>query len=700
MKTSTVLRRSVFLAVALTLCSTMCLASKIGPTFFAWRSLGYYSNDKPNIVTKCFLGSDNTPATGETGQAFQGWHELHPSEGFQTASFADMLDAVPTIAGPVMARVDQGTFFDIPIYWVYEADGYVWGQSFKELGQTFVATGDELVKVSCLVVTPQDTFDVVVRKGGPDGEQVGSTRTLESGHSMSWGIARWLPGDVPLEVGETYYIGLKGQSGRAFTTYVHSTGDIYSGGCAYYDGVAEPITDLALFISCQRDDVIRSPVLYTYDDDGWVKHTRGVYFKARSSNIRAISSQMKFKGSPFHIDAYYRIFRLEPSGELVRIGKDKKCYNFASPGKMHYTTVLYDADDIPIEVGKTYYLEIVPKDKELPEDEMLIPKRDLLVNIYGEKTPGMNPIIFNQKVAETTSTSIKLEWESSDDCDTNIYYGLKPTDLKYHIKVPAGKQEAVIHPIAPGVTVNFRFVLKSDLGGKFETPIYQARTLDADGNVVTDPPLLRVPGGPEYANWTKQDPPPGGFINLAPRDEILVKQPPLPKATEVKDIPVVNADFEDGLTGWETSKAEYIKCHRMGKAGGSAGGWNINFTENVAYGSFAEEEMYQTVKVTKGKKYMLSAWVCADQSEISTMEQDRAQNGDTRVRLICDPTGGTNFGGHNSTQGFNTRGQWLQFAKVWTAESDTIAIGVGFFRWRDWNTVTALADSIRLVEVK
>jgi len=82
------------------------------------------------------------------------------------------------------------------------------------------------------------------------------------------------------------------------------------------------------------------------------------------------------------------------------------------------------------------------------------------------------------------------------------------------------------------------------------------------------------------------------------------------------------------------------------------------------------------------------------------MEQDRAQNGDTRVRLICDPTGGTNFGGHNSTQGFNTRGQWLQFAKVWTAESDTIAIGVGFFRWRDWNTVTALADSIRLVEVK
>jgi hypothetical protein len=42
----------------------------------------------------------------------------------------------------------------------------------------------------------------------------------------------------------------------------------------------------------------------------------------------------------------------------------------------------------------------------------------------------------------------------------------------------------------------------------------------------------------------------------------------------------------------------------------------------------------------------------------------------------------------------------MEFAKVWQADADRMTIGVAFARQRDWTKVTALADAVRLVELK
>jgi hypothetical protein len=659
---------------------------------FAWRSLGYWSNAEPiqELRLQCYLGSDGTPHVGETGQAEQGWHELHPGPGPQTASFDDRGYAYPSIAGPVMARTECCTTFDLPIYHVYEADDLVWGQWFQELGQTFVATGDELDKIVCLVASPPDAFDVVVREGGPKGRQIGPASSFTSGSSMEWGIARWLPGEVPLTVGRTYYCGITSRSGKPFTMYMHSTGDVYPDGCAHYDGIAEPLSDLGLYISLQRDDMIRSPILDA-EEDGWVRAAEGVHFRARSANIRVIYAHVWFPETPRHIDGVFRVYQVGGDGRLTRVGRDKQCYSYVQPGREHFVGAIYAKDEIPLVVGRRYYLEVIPKDESLPTDESQLPKRDLLVRIYGEKTAGMTPVIFNQHIAETTSHSIALAWEGTTDADTRIHYGLSRYRLDRTVRVKRGQQQAEIGGLPPATTVSFRIVTTTRAGGKFETPVYQARTLDAQGQPVSEPPLLPPPSH-EFL-----EPPCIGFLNLAVMDRVI--QPELPAERTGKRVHLRNAGFEYGLAGWETDDPDRVGWSGIASVGYAAGGWDIGFENDIGRQSFAQAVLYQRVKVTPGKSYLLSADFYTDQEGHGLAWHSRLQRGDVRIRLVCDPKGATDFRGHNSTQWFRTGGQWMRFAKKWRAESDTVTVGVGLFRWRDWPKVVALADDVSLVEV-
>lgn len=679
------------------LAMTPVLASEPDPTsetftMFAWRSLGYWSNDGPfqELKIHCYLGTDAMSGVGETGQAEQGWHELHPYPGYQTASFDDRGYAYPSIAGPVLARKQACTVFDLPIYSVYEADCLLWGQSFGEIGQTFVATGDELDKVAMLVPNPEDEFELIVRENGPDGKQIGSPGTLKSGYSMSWGIARWMPGDVVLTPGKTYYIGIKGKSGKPFTTYMHSTGDVYPGGCAYFNGVAEPLSDLGLFISLQRDDMIRSPILYARQE-GWVLRSRGVYFKARSANLRVAYAHVRLKDSPGYLNLVFRVHKLGPKGELVRVGPEKVCYDYRQRGEEHYFGSLWAANDVPLEVGATYFLELLPKSDELPSDESKLPRCDLLVRLYGEKTAGMTPVIFNQRVAATSPTSISLAWEGTTDCAVRVCYGLSPYKLDREVFPSRGKQEVELRPILPGTTVNFRIIATTAAGGKFETPVYQARTRDAEGRPVTEPPLKPTPAH-EFL-----EPPCIGFINLAPMDRLI--EPALPDGAMGASVAILNPGFEDGLTGWQTGENTSVKAVPIGKSGAASGGWDLAFTQEPGKQTFAEEVIYRKVSVVPGKTYLLSAHLLTDQKGHALDWNSRIQRGDVRIRLFCDPSGGTDFACANSTQWLRTDGAWMRFGKKWKATSDVMTIGVGFFRWRDWPMVRALVDDVTLREV-
>jgi|GEM_PF-2893879 len=655
----------IFAALVVVTCTSASADSTI-----AVRTAGCCSNTAPEQASVCFIGS-NGSAPVIAVKTENGFGKLQAALGSYLVSIADAGRAVPYVVGPITVDGKQAVSVDLPARWLYEADGMVEGPMFTEQGQTFVATAGELDRVS-LKASP-GTYNIIVRKDGPAGVQVGSQATLSIGDT-GWGTAQWKPGDVALETGQAYYIGIKSTSAKEYRVFLHSTGDIYPGGCAYFGGVPEPGSDLCLLISLQSDDAIRSPVLYTMNDGGWVLHTNGVYFQARSSNVRAICTRMKLKDAPKSMDAVVRVSRLEMSGSLTRIGKDKVCKCIASADGDHIVTALYGADEIPVEPGKTYFAEIIPKGEGLPQDAAKAPKRDLLVSIYGEKTPGMTPTIAAMRVIGAERTSVKVSWQGSKDCGVKISYGLTPYTLANVIDVPKGTQEADIHPISPGLTFYFKLTASTEAGGVFETPVYVTRTLDINSKPVADPPLPHVPEA--------------GLTPLAVMDRMI--QPPLPQVISVADVALANSGFEDGLTGWEVNGSR-IAVSSAAHSGKSALGWDLSFSGAVDK-SAGTDIISRKVKVTPGKLYMLSAYIYTD--------HQGGTSPDLFVRLICDPKGGTDFIGHNSTQDFRTGGRWLRFAKLWKAESDTITVGAAFSRSISSGKMLALVDDVRLEEVR
>lgn len=676
-------------------------ASELNPvnsdfTFFAWRSLGYHSNGAPHVKMKCFLGADGDVSTGETGQAEQGWHELHPRPGPQTATFEERGDAVPTFAGPVQAahEPEKWAVFDVPIYWPYEADNLVWGQQFTDMGQTFVAEGSGLYTVSVRQQTWVSDLYAEVREGGPLGNRVGPAARLVDGppgdgSRAGWLVARWNPGEMPLEKGKTYYLGVRSQTGKPFALHMHSTGDVYRGGRAYFDGKPEPSSDLGILLGFERDDAIQSQVLNATRDN-WVRGVKGVYFMARSANIRGIFADVWFPGTPFHVDVLFKVYKVGPGGKLEQVGSEKSGYNYTKPGTAHHVAAVYGADMMPLEVGQKYYLEIVPRDAELPTDPAKLPAMDLSVRIWGEKTPGMNPVIYRQHVKEATESHVTLAWEGSPEVETTILYGEDPYNLDRKLVVPAGQSEAAIGPFAPGTTVSLRLRKTSPIvGGKFDTPVYQVRTLGADGKPVTEPPLLAPPTHEFLTQCI-------GFMNLAPMDWVL--QPPPPRVKTLRRLSIGNAGFENGLAGWQVEGSDQPKAIEVSGSQGSCAGWLATNSQNSD--NKCDAVVYRKVKVQPGKHYMLSASLFTRQEGQSDNWYARFDNSDLRARLVCDPAGGAEFSGHNSTQWFRTDGRWLRFAKVWQAQSDAITIGVGFSRTRDWEKVVAAADNVSLVEVE
>lgn len=661
-------------------------------TFFAWRSLGYFSNDTPVVKYKCFLGSDGTPSAGQTGMAEYGWHELHPLPGPQTASLTDASDAYPSIAGPVVVgnKPEDWAVFDLPVYWTYETDILTSSPSVYVAGQTFVATGPGLDKVSLHQFSGPQDLSVTVYEGNPKGRQIGESadfqdQTPTDGIHPGWQVARWRPGDVPLTAGKVYYLRIASKSGKSFALRTHSTGNIYSGGTAWYEGVSDESSDLGLLISCERENMRRSPVLFT-GRDNWARNTRGVYFRAASSNIRALYTHIKFRNAPYQVVAQYRVFRLLPNRTLVRVGVDKECYDYASPGNPHYMGVVYAADEIPLEKGRIYYLQVIPKGDGIPTDEKLLPRMDLNVTIYGESVSGMTPVIYDQHIAGKTKSDITVTWRGSNDADTHVRFGLDPLKLDQTVRVPRGVNAARIGPAVPGTTLAFRIVKKTSAGGIFETPVYEARTLDVNGAEVKDPSLKPAPEHTFLSQCI-------GFLNLA--DMRPTRQPPLPRVQIVRQIPLQNASFQDGLAGWTTGNSRDIKAVEAGEDG--AAGWDLRFKQGGD--NRTQERLQQTVSVTPGKSYMLKARLRTEQGGVSDNWYSRLQHGDLTAKLFFAADGTEELNGLNSTQAFRTDGQWLEFARVFRATSSSVNVGVAFSRTYNWSLCRGLADEVRLFEV-
>jgi len=122
-------------------------------------------------------------------------------------------------------------------------------------GQTFRATGVALAAVDCFIAASTWDIDVTfrIREGGPNGPQVGPTKTAQALYQASTcglvGVS-YAPGEVMLTPGNTYYIEMTSPDSPTFAAYkFHSQADNgYPYGDAYKDGVRQQNVDLEMTI--------------------------------------------------------------------------------------------------------------------------------------------------------------------------------------------------------------------------------------------------------------------------------------------------------------------------------------------------------------------------------------------------------------------------------------------------------------------
>ena len=160
----------------------------------------------------------------------------------------------------------------------------------------------------------------------------------------------------------------------------------------------------------------------------------------------------------------------------------------------------------------------------------------------------------------------------------------------------------------------------------------------------------------------------------------------------VRQIALANPSFEDGLEGWTLTKnigyATGCEAGVIPAWGRSMFGWT-----NRDKGEGWRTIVYQTVRVTSGKRY------CYSGSVYTSHEGGRSS--DQKVRLVVDATGRMPFNeaSMQSSQWYATEGQWRRGSMEFVANADVVAVGFELEQRWSLDMCSLYADCARLEEV-
>jgi len=642
-----------------------------------YRMLGAETNAPLLPVTRTICAVDGGAITASTGMALSGFTEYPGCSGRLSYTFAENHTYFPRIASGLVidpARINTG---DIVVDHVYEPDGCVWGPPGREFVQTFVATGRELVSATILVASEPGLFHAALLEGGPEGKQIGPSRTFRSGHSMEWGTARWKAAAAPLVPGQTYAIRFWREDGKPWTPYLHSTGDAYDGGILYVDGTPRPESDLAAWIIEEPPELSRA-IIEGADDDGWVYATTGTVFIPRTPNVRLISVAI----SPVaeKVSDVVMVVR-SADGKRAIVAGPKRCLVAGRENGERRAYFLFGAEEFPVEKGRRYRIELfnIPHRGKMPDpDSVRLVPCDVQARVYGEPVPGALPAIGNLAARFENKTSLHLSWQASFPCPIRVEISRVRSSDKKVFDLDYGANELVIPELWPGHDYDFRLTALGPTGLRWKTPLFR----------------VRVPGGPH-------PPPPPYLYPDHPKEFVKLAPPPLPEPPDwgvlrfSARLPLSNSDFEQGLEGWQTEPAGIV--YAAGKeyaispyAGSKMAGWS-KLAGKKRDQVFEQSTLYRKIPTIPGHRYLLSA-------RLNTSVEN-GPRGDTRIRLFADPAGGRDFGGLNSSQWYWTDGRWLRFQHCWTAAAEQSTIGFGFFRWRDLDRASAYVDHVLVLDL-
>lgn len=693
--------RTLGVAAFLVTCSSSALPGEDGDArrgnrlFF--RAVGSQNNAPVLPKTRSAWTQDRREQTGNTGMADQGYTEYPFCFGRMDFTFVEHAAYYPRLLSGVQADEARVNTADLLLDHVYQPDGCVWGAEARAFAQTFTATRDELVSVTLLVASAPEVIEVSLHAGGTEGLRIGAVKRFVSGHSLQWGSAQWQPGEAPLVPGATYALQFRRADGRPWKPYLHSLGDAYAGGMLHIDGRPAPASDLAAWIVEQPEDMVRALVEHA-DSDGWSFDADSVWFRPRTPDVRMIWVNVTplLMDPPTEHNCCDLVLRVwDASGNLV--AGPKRSLSCKPPGQGHPAPFLFAEEEFKVTPGARYRLAVVPIPHKapLPDDLDALARRfDMQARIYGDPAPGAGNAIHNLTVTSPERRRIRLEWSQVRPAATRIAIrgdgmeGVHPDEKLAHIDVPAGTSSAEIE-VWPGHHYTFHLATTGPGGRTWRTPLYEVQL-----------PRERTEGDPLMLG--EHPPSPPELPRLAPpRVADARVQPPLRYLTEV---PIANSGFENGLEGWMPAGDQALAAPDVGIGSSEAlknHGIGTRWGERIAGFSaiagerreqvFAEATLTQTIATTPGHVYRVAA--------MAWTGIENGPRGDTRVRLVADPSGSGNFAHPNGTQWFWTDGEWQRFTHTFRAEGGRATIGAGFFRWRDLDLASAYVDEIHVYDL-
>jgi len=637
------------------------------------RLVGSRSNAPILPKTRSAWTQDRQVRTGTTGMSDLGFTEYPFCSGVMDFTFVQRHAIYPRLISGAVADLSIVNTADVVADYVYEPDACVWGLTGRELVQTFTATTDELVGATLMVASDVCTLRASIVEGGAGGRQIGPTKTLTSGSSMVWGTAEWEAGQVPLTPGRTYGLRLRREDGKAWTPYLHSTGNAYDGGLLYVDGLPRPGSDLAAWIVEAPPDLRRATVVGA-DDGGWVHRTKSVTFAPRTPNVRLITLTVCPVSADEIGGGHGELAILVRSADGKVVAGPKRCLSTGPEQREHTAHFLFARGELNVEPGRPYAIEAWPvahTRKTLPplRGEDLRP-RDMRARVYGEPTPGALPAIYNLKRQFESDSRLRLSWSASPACPVRIDSAGPGVNNGLVVNVPAGQTQITIPKYWAGHEYDIRLTATGPTGLSWRTPLYRIRMPRSDVK-----PLVQ----PEY---------PEQFVTLAPAHRAGAPAHRLLRYLE--RVEVANGGFEDGLAGWRVTGSDPIAAAGPRKAVGvkrdkAMAGWSM-LAGTQRKQVFATSALTRKIPTREGHVYVMSAW--------AHTSVEGGPRGDTRVRLMVDPAGGADLDGPNAGQWYWTDGRWMRLEHRWRAEAKEATIGLALFRWRDLDRASAYVDGV------
>lgn len=542
----------------------------------------------------------------------------------------------------------QATMWGYPAFWS--------DTSYREFGQSFVASGPVTMIYLRNPLQPSPTLTVTVHEGGPAGAQVGVTRSFNS----YWDVRLiYGYGQMPTVKGRTYYLALRAASGAIICQMDPRPdfSDPMPGGWLYLGNgttlTPHPDRDLGVVIMSDDDGLITN--LYTRQSGTPVDGSSvGQTFVARGVGLISAAFWLADPTFPVYV---VRVFQNGPGGPQVGTTKRGR---LARPGADPEMLVTWAPGECPLITGQTYYIEVTKDGGGV-------------VNVANVNRT--NPFAHGQAYLNSTPLAgvdlagTLMEEESvGSAARPDVQFLNQPTILEaerrsnqvtiaWTTDVPSDSEVAFAVDFPPYVLTNYAAALVTDhsvtLTGLQPNSLYHFRARSVAAN---------------YRDAVSRD-----FVGCT-----------RPAASNL----LVNPGFEEGsgpsprsvIPGWvktglDIRASDGTWFHSLKPTNGN---W---FCQAAVNGSDSDGYIYQRVDgVTPGHDYTFSAWVMTAHRENNAWKYDVWDRNDRLIhmRLGIDATGGTNANAATVqwTPRMYSHLRYTQLAKTVFAQSNAITVFV------------------------